>query len=75
MSRIPREKLILGIPNYGYDWPLPFVPGEDPGEKPWEMWRRPGWRRRWGAEIFFDEIAQTPYFYYREDGDKACGVV
>src|SRR5699024_7434398 len=28
VSRIPREKLILGIPNYGYDWPLPFVPGE-----------------------------------------------
>ena len=23
-----------------------------------------------GAEIFFDEIAQTPYFYYREDGTK-----
>ena len=23
-----------------------------------------------GAEIFFDEIAQTPYFYYREDETK-----
>ena len=25
---IPREKIYLGIPNYGYDWPLPFVQGE-----------------------------------------------
>ena len=24
----PPGKIDLGIPNYGYDWPLPFVRGE-----------------------------------------------
>ena len=24
LTRIPREKISLGIPNYGYDWALPF---------------------------------------------------
>ena len=27
VSRIPAGKLILGIPNYGYDWPLPYEKG------------------------------------------------
>ena len=27
LTEVPREKLVLGIPNYGYDWPLPFVQG------------------------------------------------
>ena len=25
LTRIPAEKINLGIPNYGYDWPLPYV--------------------------------------------------
>ncbi|MCD8004704.1 MAG: glycosyl hydrolase family 18 protein [Oscillospiraceae bacterium] len=28
LTEIPAEKIWLGIPNYGYDWPLPFVQGE-----------------------------------------------
>lgn len=28
VSVIPPEKIFMGIPNYGYDWPLPFVAGE-----------------------------------------------
>lgn len=27
LSQIPAEKLILGIPNYGYDWQLPYERG------------------------------------------------
>lgn len=27
VSEIPREKIMLGIPNYGYDWELPFEKG------------------------------------------------
>lgn len=67
VTEIPREKLLLGIPNYGYDWTLPFVVG--------------GARARsignveavqiaayYHAEIQFDELAQSPYFYYRRDG-------
>ena len=39
VSEIPPEKIILGIPNYGYDWPLPFERGV-PEPNPWEPWRR-----------------------------------
>ena len=28
VTEIPREKIYLGIPYYGYDWPLPFRQGE-----------------------------------------------
>ena len=69
VSRIPREKLILGIPNYGYDWPLPFVPGETRAKTVGNV-EAARLAAALGAEIFFDEIAQTPYFYYREDGIK-----
>ena len=27
VTKIPAEKLILGIPNYGYDWALPYERG------------------------------------------------
>ena len=27
VSEIPAEKILLGIPNYGYDWPLPYERG------------------------------------------------
>ena len=28
VTQIPRDKIDLGIPNYGYDWPLPYIQGE-----------------------------------------------
>ena len=27
LTEIPAEKISLGIPNYGYDWPLPYEQG------------------------------------------------
>ena len=27
VTEIPPEKIFLGLSNYGYDWPLPFVQG------------------------------------------------
>jgi len=27
VTAIPRDKILMGIPNYGYDWTLPYVPG------------------------------------------------
>lgn len=28
VTEIPPEKLLMGVPNYGYDWALPYVRGE-----------------------------------------------
>lgn len=69
VSRIPREKLLLGIPNYGYDWPLPFCQGETAAKSIGnvEAVRLAAER---GAEIFYDETSQAPYFHYRAEGTE-----
>lgn len=63
VTEIPREKIYLGIPNYGYDWPLPFVEGRTrarslSNQEAVEL------AVRYGAEIQFDETAQSPWFNY-----------
>lgn len=63
VTEIPREKIYLGIPNYGYDWPLPFVEGQTrarslSNQEAMEL------AVRYGAEIQFDENARAPWFNY-----------
>lgn len=68
VSEIPPDQMFMGIPNYGYDWKLPFVQGTSRAEKLSndEAVLR---AQRYGAEILFDEQAQSPYFYYTaQDG-------
>ena len=64
-SVIPSNKILMGMPNYAYDWTLPYVRGtaartltnmqaiERAGEK--------------GAPIQFDAAAQSPLLYYNDD--------
>ncbi len=69
VTEIPREKIDLGIPNYGYDWKLPFERGVT---KAVTIGNVEAIRIAIdnGASIQFDELAQSPYFNYvsREDG-------
>lgn len=67
VTEIPSEKILMGIPNYGYDWKLPFVKGETAAELLGnvEAVRRAA---QYGAAIQFDEIARSPYFTYERDG-------
>lgn len=60
---IPREKIYLGIPNYGYDWPLPFVQGQTRAQSISNV-RAVEIAREAGAEILYDEEALSPYFNY-----------
>ena len=70
VSVIPRNKLLLGIGNYGYDWRLPYVRGEtvaDTLSTAAALERA----RRYGAEILYDEEAGSPYYYYTDErGDE-----
>lgn len=34
LTAVAPEKIFMGIPLYGYDWPLPFVSGKTPGGIP-----------------------------------------
>lgn len=69
VSVIPRQKIFMGIPNYGYDWTLPFVRGSSA-----QSLTNPGavdLAARVGARIFFDEEAQSPHFsYYDSTGRR-----
>lgn len=63
VTEIPREKLDLGIPNYGYDWTLPFERGISRARTLGNV-EAMRLAIRYGAEIQFDEQAQSPFFRY-----------
>ena len=68
VTEIPAGKILLGIPNYGYDWPLPFRQGETRARSLSNQ-EAVALAVRYGAEISYDETAKSPYFYYTaEDG-------
>lgn len=67
VTKIPAEKLLLGIPNYGYDWTLPYERGITRA-------RMVGSREaeeiaaESGAVIRYADIAQSPWFTYIKGG-------
>lgn len=67
VGEIAPEKILLGIPNYGYDWPLPYVKGETAAEGISQE-RALARAAEVGAEILFDETAGAPYYNYLRDG-------
>lgn len=73
VTEIPREKIYLGIPNYGYDWPLPYVRGVTRARSISNQ-EAVALAVRYGAEILFDETAQSPWFAYTAP-DGAAHVV
>lgn len=70
VTEIPSEKIDLGIPNYGYDWALPFERGVTRATTIGNI-QAVQIAIREGAEILFDTLAQSPYFRYT---DKTSGV-
>ncbi|WMI80721.1 glycosyl hydrolase family 18 protein [Anaerotignum sp. MB30-C6] len=66
ITEIPPEKIIMGIPNYGYDWSLPFLRGDS---KAISMGNQEAVQMAMNlrAEILYDELAQSPYFYYSDE--------
>lgn len=63
LTEIPAEKIYLGIPNYGYDWTLPFVQGESRAQSISNV-EAVDIARENGVEILFNESSQSPYFNY-----------
>ncbi len=67
VTEIPPEKIIMGIPNYAYDWTLPYKSGETRARLiSNEEAVRTAIQNN--AEIKFDETAQSPYFNYYSNG-------
>lgn len=67
VTEIDSAKIDLGIPNYGYDWPLPYVPGVTAATTIGNV-QAVQIAIEKGVPIQFDELSQSPYFTYEEDG-------
>ena len=68
VTEIPPRKILMGIPNYGYDWTLPFVQGT--AARPLTNVGAVTLAGTVGAEIRFDARAQSPYFNYTANDGK-----
>lgn len=69
ITEIPHEKILMGVPNYGYDFKVPFVEGSMA-----ELITNPqaiDIAIRVGAAIKFNETSQTPFFTYYEKDRKS----
>lgn len=65
LTELPAGKIWLGIPNYGYDWPLPYVKGETRATSISPQYAV-SLAARYGAAIQYDERAQSPWFRYTD---------
>lgn len=69
VTEILTDKIRLGIPNYGYDWKLPFERGVTKARTIGNV-EAVQIAIEKNAEIFFDERAMSPYFHYWENGEE-----
>ena len=69
LTIIPPEKIFLGIPNYGYDWTLPYVKGESRADSISNV-EAIQIAAENGAEIQYDEVSQSPWFRYTDDAGR-----
>lgn len=66
VTEIPRDKTYMGIPNYGYDFILPYVQGVSRADSVSNV-EAVELAADVGAAIQYDEVSQAPYFIYYDD--------
>ena len=66
VSQIPPEKIFMGIPNYGYDWTLPYIKGQSRARSLGNV-QAVEQAVQVSAPIRFDAETQSPHYnYWRE---------
>ena len=70
VTEMPPEKILQGIPNYGYDWPLPFVQGVTRAQSISNQ-RAIQIAIERGVAIQYDETAQAPFFRYADEDGRS----
>ncbi|ODA40970.1 glycoside hydrolase family 18 protein [Desulfosporosinus sp. BG] len=66
VSVVPRDKIMMGMPLYGYDWTLPYVPGGK-FAKSISPQKALGLALRYGVNIEYDKASQAPWFRYTDE--------
>ena len=65
VTQIPSQKILMGVPLYGYDWKIPYVKGTRARSlSPVEAVNL---ALNTGQEISYDDYQQAPYFYYNDN--------
>lgn len=62
VTQMPPQKIFMGVPNYGYDWTLPYIEGST--AKAVTIPYAIEIAGKYGAVVQFDKPSATPYFYY-----------
>ncbi|NLO48652.1 MAG: LysM peptidoglycan-binding domain-containing protein [Clostridiales bacterium] len=68
VTAIPSEKILMGMPNYGYDWTLPFVRGS--AARTLTNTGAVLQASRVGADISYDTASQAPFYTYYDSDRK-----
>lgn len=69
VTLVPKRKLLLGLPCYGYDWPVPYDPERAAAlliHGPMSLPEEEGEFER-PKQVHWDEVAMSPMFTYRDD--------
>ena len=74
ITEIPKEKIYLGMPNYAYDWPLPYEKGVTAATTLGNVTAVER-AAEFSTEILFDEYSQSPYFFFTNPIDSSEHVV
>jgi spore germination protein len=69
LSEMPSQKIFLGVPNYAYDWPLPYESGRTKATKITNV-EAVELASEQGSVIFFDSVAKCPYFNYTTENTE-----
>jgi spore germination protein len=66
VTKIPRNKILMGFPLYGYDWTVPYKKGNKPAKlvSPQEANKI---ALATGSTVYFDNQAQVPFFTYQDN--------
>lgn len=68
VTEIPPQKILMGIPLYGYDWKIPYVKGTM--AKSLSPQQAVELALEKGSEIEYDDYQQAPFFYYTDKGQQ-----
>lgn len=68
VTAIPSQKILMGIPNYGYNWTLPFVQGSS--ARSLSHTAAVDLAASVNARIQFDTTAQSPFFRYYDSNRR-----
>jgi len=68
VTAIPKNKILMGIPNYGYDWTLPYKKGTKATAI--SNVGAVDIAAKWGARIQYDPLAQSPFFNYFDNSKR-----